>query len=805
MFKSITLEMSLKPFKKTDSDYIKEVCSKVWEQWKPLVKNSETISVMFWTADGSELLDYRGSFDDSFEWCYMVGGANNREEDHSEIDPDQIGLHSTNYNYIENPPVMTYGILKEIVATFKSTGSEMFPDKKIRVGTTFDPGPEFAKSSFKYERHNEICTGGDMGHKSMVCAYTVLNGDNVHYAAYPDGIPDGTPFGTFFGKQTNIFLKDMGFDYIWLSNGFGFGRETWSTIGAVFDGERFDYSVMDDIKADVLNFWKLFRKECPDYPVETRGTNMSMGIDFATDGVPLKEIYEGGFNLLPPPNSPWAALNGDFGLELMGYMSRIAHLPPENKYLFRYYIHDPWWANSPWYDRYNGMPHDIYLPMSIGRIDENGKVQNPSNLNLLSIDNSFGDLPDSCANEPIPHLIKAAKESPNEVSPVVWVYPFSEYSNCRSEQDAKEMFFGDWYIRGAINNGFPLSSVTSTSDFVKQNKEIYKASVIVTPVPKAGTEFEKEILYYAENGGKVIFYGNTVRASESFRKLAGIKQSDEISGVLDIKVEGENCGKILHTSLVCGGGINTVCESGEVFAEIGGKAVGVKNNNTVWLRGTVSADFKKGKQLLVPHNPNEYFIGETLILKALGMSGLKIEFDNPEKTKNPVIMLHRYNNAYMLSAFLPSTTVKTKMLFPYGAPVLDGYETRLENGYATYNFPKSEHKEIRAFVEQENGIVSCRELPPVSAFMRRRVKISGLKNATVRFLGESYCKDNLEVVVNSPEDFYIMSEKFEGKHKVINGISFYEARNITGEIVFSMPFEKPLEKRPYKIHKFQIN
>ena len=143
------------------------------------------------------------------------------------------------------------------------------------------------------------------------------------------------------------------------------------------------------------------------------------------------------------------------------------------------------------------------------------------------------------------------------------------------------------------------------------------------------------------------------------------------------------------------------------------------------------------------------------------------------------------------------------MLFPYGAPVLDGYETRLENGYATYNFPKSEHKEIRAFVEQENGIVSCRELPPVSAFMRIRVKISGLKNATVRFLGESYCKDNLEVVVNSPEDFYIMSEKFEGKHKVINGISFYEARNITGEIVFSMPFEKPLEKRPYKIHNFR--
>ena len=27
------------------------------------------------------------------------------------------------------------------------------------------------------------------------------------------------------------------------------------------------------------------------------------------------------------PNSPWAALNGDFGLELIGWMSHIAELP----------------------------------------------------------------------------------------------------------------------------------------------------------------------------------------------------------------------------------------------------------------------------------------------------------------------------------------------------------------------------------------------------------------------------------------------------------------------------------------------
>ena len=61
MFENITLEMSLKPFKKTDAPFIKTVCETAFLQWKPLLKNAETVSVLLWCADGSELLDYRGS------------------------------------------------------------------------------------------------------------------------------------------------------------------------------------------------------------------------------------------------------------------------------------------------------------------------------------------------------------------------------------------------------------------------------------------------------------------------------------------------------------------------------------------------------------------------------------------------------------------------------------------------------------------------------------------------------------------------------------------------------------------------
>jgi hypothetical protein len=191
-----------------------------------------------------------------------------------------------------------------------------------------------------------------------------------------------------------------------------------------------------------------------------------MAIDLASDGVPLKDIYENVKDLLPPPNSPWAALDGDYGLELMGYMSRIAKVP-DGKYLFRYYLHDPWRLNSPWYDRYNSQPHDIYMPLAVSRIDEVGNIQNPTNMSILSIDNSFGNMPEACVVEPLPHFLKAIKEMPDEPAPFIWVYPFDEYSDSKTEQEFNEMFSEDWYIRNAINNGLPLSMVTATNFFSK--------------------------------------------------------------------------------------------------------------------------------------------------------------------------------------------------------------------------------------------------------------------------------------------------------------------------------------------------
>lgn len=509
MFKNITLELSLKPFKKTDDKYISAVCRQIFRQWYPLLKNRGVISVMLWTADGSEILDYSGVQSDSFEWCRFVGTAN--RELAEEKDRPDTSIHEKKRLYISEPPVMTYGILKKIVSALKREGKLAFPDSEITVGETFDIGPEFAVSDFKYRRHKEICTGSVLDRCGFVDSTALLHADSYCYAAYPNGIPEGTPFGLFLGRQAEIFLKDMGFDYLWLSNGLGFSADPWSMNGKIFDGEAFYPEKLENTVKSVFEFWNNFRSGCPDFPIAVRGTNNTVGIDYASDGVPLYAIYNGGFNISSPPNSPWAALNDDFGLELMGHMTRICGYPG-NEFMFRFYIHDPWWINSPWYDRYNENPHDIYLPMSVSRINSAGETEGAGALNILSIDNSFGDMPDCCVNEPLPHILKAERNLPDEAAPFVLVYPMREYTTSQNEAVLKEMYYGDKYMCDAVNSGFPLNCVVSTDNFLETPAEVYSKSIIISPAPlEENVKIKLEKL--EKSGIPVIYY-----SGESFKK-----------------------------------------------------------------------------------------------------------------------------------------------------------------------------------------------------------------------------------------------------------------------------------------------
>lgn len=421
MFKNVTLEMSLKPFKQTTGEYIKSVCQTVFEQWRPIVKNREIISVIIWVGDGSEILDYKGKLDDEFEWGRYLGNAN---LPFVEDLPPETSIHERKQLYTENPPKMTYGILKKIIKTFKSEGKRLFPTSQIKIGIPFDIGGEFSISDFKYNRHKEICKGVGCQGVGFIDACALLDGDSYPYAAFPEGIPDKTHFGTFLGAQADAYMSDMGFEFIWLSNGLGFSFEPWRREGLVYEGKEFHIDMLTPSKERVMDFWKSFYEAFPNYGVAVSGTNYSAGVDYGCDGVPLYDIYKNNPDLLPPPNSPWAAINDDIGIEVIGQLTRNCEIPGKD-FMFRFYVHDPWWMNSPWYDRYGCSPYDIYIPMALSRIDKNGKTQAASLLNIMTLDNSRGDMPDICAAEIVPHILRAEREIPDEPA-LLFLYIHSE-------------------------------------------------------------------------------------------------------------------------------------------------------------------------------------------------------------------------------------------------------------------------------------------------------------------------------------------------------------------------------------------
>ena len=85
-------------------------------------------------------------------------------------------------------------------------------------------------------------------------------------------------------------------------------------------------------------------------------------MDIAAHGCPIDEIYKQ--NIVAPPNSPWAPLNYRFGLEARRIYDAHRRAAQKKASICATTYTTPWWLNSPWFDRYDRSPHDIYLPLA---------------------------------------------------------------------------------------------------------------------------------------------------------------------------------------------------------------------------------------------------------------------------------------------------------------------------------------------------------------------------------------------------------------------------------------------------------
>ncbi|MBI4977031.1 MAG: hypothetical protein HZC28_06080 [Spirochaetes bacterium] len=732
MWKTISLEITLKPFCFDMSDAgFEKTGLKLFRQWEPLWINGGDTQLMFWTGDGSELLEYTGDLSDTMEYARYCGSANMWDEHTSDKPRETQTMHQVTRLFMEKPPVWTYADLKRLISVLKKTYRSRY-GRDLKIGTTFDPGPEFARSDFKYNRHPEILSNM-LGKKIFIFCYSVLNADKYRYAAYPDGIPQGESFGTFIGKQSQIFLRDIDFDFIWFSNGFGFGTETWGVTGAVFDGEKFYPDNTRETGKKVFQFWNDFRKNCPDYPIETRGTNLTTGIDLASDAVPLREIYNDIKNIEAPPNSPWAALDHNFGLELAGMLSHIAELPPGKGYPFRLYTHDPWWLNSPWLDRYDRMPHDIYMPMAVSRLNANGDTENPSRLNLLSVDDTWGNLPDQVPQEALPHLIDAYRTAPDQAGPLVWLYPFDEYhDHVAKGQRLEEVMFGDFQIIGAINEGLPLNTVVSTRNFNNMPLDKIAGRILITPT-LVSDETVDRLTAFVKQGGKVLFYGPA--HGEKIEQLLELEPAEPISGELEIP----GCGKVRHTSVHSGGPIDRKlrkdAQAETLHEYVQGnvrRPAAARNGNIIWLRGTNS--FKKVSRSAEYLPRTDYFFVEGMYRDLLNHFGWQFDFVKYDSAVlSPRITVRIHDNAFYYAGFGTNSTVVQHLSTPDGVPLFRGRDVILENGYGVYQTEKVSNLEARIFVRGENGVMQCREMTHENIGENRRMQISGLKNATVTF------------------------------------------------------------------------
>ncbi len=485
--------------------------------------------------------------------------------------------------------------------------------------------------------------------------------------------------------------------------------------------------------------------------------------------------------------------------------------------------------NSPWLDRYGREAHDIYLPLAVSRIDAHGQAKTPTAVLLLTCDDSFGKLPDQVPIEVQPHLLTALRDAPDAPGPLVWVYPFDEYHAWTFDQPSRidEVFFGDWLMRAAVNAGLPLNTVCSTNHLAAllataagQRCE----PVLVSPVPTAGTAWERLLLDYVEAGGDVMLYGPMAQAGEALRARLGIALAEPLEGEFEVDLlygadwlgdpdEDDYADLCVHDPLVNAGGLAEVAVE---WAELdmadedtnpwaapgrlgmfrqGDQARLVWANDDAlegpgsltWIRGTVTGKVPSGGHLLVARNARECFPAERLLRWALDVPGYETTVVKREPVQaDPMTCIARHANAFFFSGYQPDSTVSLCFSFRQGMPVLNGCDTWVEGGHATtYTMPRAWHRECRVFVVQDaDTLLSCREVHSGMIGIARRMLVTGLQDATVRFFHEPGTESKVQMLVDGVHP-YLTGDFREYAAKADKLGEYLEVEGVTGSLIIS--------------------
>ncbi|MBR0458185.1 MAG: hypothetical protein IJJ26_03015 [Victivallales bacterium] len=799
----VTLELSSKPFVDTSEATARGVAEHLFTQWMPLIREADAVAVMLWISDGSELLCWSGDLEQEFEWAYWIGCAMHilpRPEHPTKR--DLLNIHTYPKKYREGVGPRPYSWLKMVISIIKEVGRAI-TGKDISIIYTFDNGPEFALSKFKYETHTEICGGSTVGGRGAVVCNSTLHADTAKYAAFPQGIPEGITLGSFMGAQFREFSKTFDIDGIWLSNGMGFGRSPWGIIGFLFDKEKFSPEDAPKAAETMLQFWHDITTACPGIRIENRGSNFSAGVEMASDGAPLAELYD-DYKIVPPVNSPWAALNYNTGLEIAAWMSHIAVLPAD-KFPFRFYTHDPWFLNSPWLDRYERIPWDIYQPMAISRLRADGTTQTAERVSFLTCDDTLGRLPDQVPQEVIPHILQAWRTAADAAGPFVWLYPFHEYNDLvrnhgRSDQVLRE----DLFLGESLQDGFPLNTVVSTDVFRENPATVPSTSILVVPVAAYAGANIPAIDSFLERGN-VIFYGGLAHADPRLLEKLGLKQAEPVTGKvtirsrhiqanLDFELAGDECSDTVNAQpLYTEGGLCAVAASDDSCDVFATAVQGDTERVVVAVRDSAAfveailpvQEMDLGNRGLERRNYQEACPTGFLMQVAMAAFGWEFSFGFARlDTTIPRTTIARHDNAFLFNIFARDTTVQMSMETPWGAPVFTGMESRIATRTATSTpLGRLFQHECRLFVKSEDTeVVSASiRLPGCPEYRDRRYYI-GFIHADITFFPPLGVEP--EVIVN-PYDNFRKGDILDVKPVDTPAGPAIQLHDITGSVIFS--------------------
>jgi len=779
-YKRVTLETSLKPFGGLSDDATAATCDKLWTNWQRLIERADEVCVLLWTGDGGDICQWRGDFDDALPWANQIGFCN---YDRPGVFPPDNRHYRINraVPYQADLPEMTFGDLKRIIETLRATARRRI-GREILVGATIDPGPEFVPDDWRFERHPEILVpDGRRRFPPMMRFIThqaCLHADEAPFAGFPDSLPEGTSLGTFLGRQFAAASRGLGYDYIWFSNGFGYTHCPWGYRGELFGRDCFDRQGADAQREKANRFWRDFRREC-DAPIEVRGTNFSVGMDISSDGCSHIDLAEIGGLQRPPCNPPWGSRA--LGLEMVSYLSRLSSTPTD-RLPFRFYLNDPWFVSTPWYDYYNRETFDIYVPMSAGRLNADGGVDVPTDLSLLTVDTEKGRLLRDQANEATPHFIRALDERADAAGPVVWIYPFKDYDAILKERPDRlgRPFSHDWFMVQAVNAGLPLNTVCSGERFAAlAGAGLLPDAVYVAPVPAAGSSWGEALLRHVAEGGEALLYGSPADASDELLEALGIALAEPLEGDFDVtsrleadefdgppvppvgldpsaaaigvpgeteQLDGGAAARrpLRHRAVVSGGGLRAVGDFGAAHVRIVAEQSGRKRIYAVgradearcggrlaWVRGTSS--FDPSIDSLEPAYDPPWLVQrpDDWPRRMLAEFGLDIRQQRRhEGIRAANVFIKRRRGAWVFTGHKPDTSVRFGVKTPHGAPLYAEAETPIVNGYAGECFGKTIHSEVRAFVRMGDGVVRHKEMP-VPIGRSRHFSLAGLDRATV--------------------------------------------------------------------------